>query len=253
MCAGVFVDPETAFIGLYAVRPEYQGLGIGIRMWQEVMDHVGERNAGLYAVADHIHTYRDLAGFRVEDSIRMIVYESDCILTTDDLVKAIGNVVVTEITEQFFDRVADYDHRVTHVDRRQLLRLIVDQKDTLSLVAFETSLSRPGGQEETEVRKVLGYLCIRVNNIGKAMAGPLYAENDAVAELLVSEAIKKFPIASQKGILFMTFDCSPGGIRIAEKLKLDYIEHLPRFFTRKIPVADFDRIYCISSPNFSPY
>lgn len=253
MCAGVFVDPDTAFIGLYAVRPEHQGLGIGIRMWQKIMEHVGDRNAGLYAVPEHLHTYRDLAGFSIEDPIKMIVYESDCILTTEDLVKAIGNVFVTEITDQTFDRVARYDRGVTYVDRSRLLRSNFNQKETLSLVAFETTRSRDGSDEASEVRKVVGYLSFRVNNIGKAMAGPLYADNDAVAELLMNEAICKFPVASAKGLLFMTFDSSPGGIRIAEKLKLDYSEHLPRLFTHKIPVADFDRIYCISSPNFSPY
>lgn len=254
MCAGVFVDPGVAFLGLYAVRPEFQGLGIGIKIWKAIMHHVGERNAGLYAVPEHLHTYRDLAGFSVQDSIRMIVYESDCLLTTQDLVKAIGNVLVTEITDQVFDRVARYDQSVAHVDRSHLLRLTFQQKDTLSLVAFETNCSRPGSESETnEVRKVVGYISFRLNNIGKAMAGPLYADNDAVAELLVNEAIQKFPIACSKGLLYMTLDSSPGGIRIAEKLKLDYSEHLPRLFRKAIPVADFNRIYCIFSPNFSPF
>lgn len=254
MCAGVFVDPSVAFIGLYAVRPEYQGLGIGIKIWQEIMDHIGDRNAGLYAVPEHLHTYRDLAGFSVQDSIRMIVYESDCLLTTEDLVKAIGNVFVTEITDHLMERVARYDQSVAQVDRSHLLRLTFHQKDTFSLVAFETNRSRLGSESETnEVRKVIGYLSFRLNNIGKAMLGPLYADNDAVAELLVYQMIQKFPIACSKGLLYMTLDSSPGGIRIAEKLKLDYSEHLPRLFTKSIPVADFNRIYCIFSPNFSPF
>ena len=254
MCAAVFVDPHVGFIGLYAVRPEYQRLGIGIRIWRRVMQHVGQRNAGLYAVPEHLHTYRDLAGFSVEDSIKMIVYESDGIGATDDLVKAIGNVVVAEITDQALERVARYDESVTRADRSQLLRATFRQKDSLSLVAFETNRSRLGSEEgRDEVRQVVGYLCFRVNNIGKAMAGPLYADNDAVAELLVSEAIAKFPVASAKGLLYMTLDCNAGGIRIAEKLKLDYGEHLPRLFTKAVAVADFDRIYCIHSPNFSPY
>ena len=253
MCAGVFVDPKVAFVGLYAVRPEFQGLGIGIKIWRTIMHHVSDRNAGLYAVPEHLHTYRDVAGFVLEDSRKMIVYESDCLLTTDDLVKAIGNVFVAEISEETEQRVMEYDESVTHANRSRLLHQTFRQEGSLSLVAFETSRSRPGSSETSEVRKVLGYLCLRVNNIGKAMAGPLYADNDGVAELLMSEAIARFPLATSKGLLYMTLDSSPGGIRIADKLKLDYGEHLPRLFTKEIPVADFDRIYCIHSPNFSPY
>ncbi len=68
MCAGVFVNPDTAFIGLYAVRPKYQKLGIGIRMWRQIKAHIGDRNAGLYAVPEHLVMYRDRAGFTHEDN-----------------------------------------------------------------------------------------------------------------------------------------------------------------------------------------
>lgn len=47
MCGGVFVHPSIAFIGLYAVRPEYHGKGIGIKIWKKVMEHIGGQNAGL--------------------------------------------------------------------------------------------------------------------------------------------------------------------------------------------------------------
>lgn len=255
MCAGVFVDPENAFVGLYAVRPELQGLGIGIQIWQQIMKHIGKKNAGLYAVADHLHTYRDLAGFSVEDSIKMIVYESDGICSTEDLVQSMGNVTVTEITDQFTDSVIEYDSKITYVNRDKLLRLTFGCKEILSLVAIETSCRlRSGSRDDAnEVKKIVGYLCFKTNNIGKAMAGPLYADNDAVAELLVKEAIEKYPAATVKGLLFMTLDSSFGAIRIAEKLKLQYGEHLPRLFTKNKVNADFDRIYCIHTPNFSPY
>lgn len=55
----MFVDPSVAFIGLYAVRPPLQGNGIGMNMWTKMMEHIGDGNAGLYAVPKHLKTYRD--------------------------------------------------------------------------------------------------------------------------------------------------------------------------------------------------
>lgn len=256
MCAGVFVDPETAFIGLYAVRPELQGKGIGIKIWNRIMAHINGKNAGLYAVPEHLHTYRDRAGFRVEDSIRMIVYEGDGPSSTEDLVHEVGNVGISEASEDLLHQIVSYDTKITYVDRSHLLRHTIREKDTVSLVAFETDQQRVGsakGNFDAASSRVLGYICMRTNNIGKAMVGPLYADNDAVAELLMNEALKRLPVASSRGLLFMTLDCNPGGIRIAEKLRLECNEHLPRFFTQKLADADFNHIYCIHTPNFSPY
>jgi len=49
----------VAFIGLYAVQSGYQGLGIGLKLFTKVMDHVGDSNVGLYSLPKHIPTYRD--------------------------------------------------------------------------------------------------------------------------------------------------------------------------------------------------
>lgn len=50
---------DTGFLGLYAVQPELQGRGIGLSMYNRVMQHFGDRNVGLYSLEKHLHTYRD--------------------------------------------------------------------------------------------------------------------------------------------------------------------------------------------------
>lgn len=42
-CAGVAAHPTCLFVGLYAVRKKYQGFGIGLKTFQAVMKHVGNR------------------------------------------------------------------------------------------------------------------------------------------------------------------------------------------------------------------
>lgn len=300
MCAGVFVDENVAFIGLYAVKPRYQGRGIGISIWNKLInDHIADKNVGLYAVPEHLTTYRDKAGFRHEDTIRMLVYECDQLPSKatgkvnlnafcDDLVKSLANVDLIIIrpedtlTEDLCKLLCDYDSSITYVNRTKLLHLTLKEKDTLSIIAFEklrlksgggNTLTNPGSNEPTNCFSVeqfvdhisqsnvpikcitiTGYIHIRTNNINKAMIGPLYANNDAIAELLVYQSLCSFSSKTvHRGILYMTHNSSAGGKRIAEKLKLTYCEDLPRFFKKSIPRADFDRIYCIHTPNFSPY
>lgn len=99
---------------------------------------------------------------------------------------------------------------------------------------------------------VLGYGCLRTNNIGKAMMGPLYATNDAAAELLMRKLFEALPGPFGQGLLYMTLDSNPGGERIADKLGLVKHEELPRFFLGEPYCgAQWEQVYCIHSPNFS--
>ncbi|CAG2177492.1 unnamed protein product, partial [Oppiella nova] len=215
MCAGVFVHPDTAFIGLYGVDPQYQKLGIGWQMWRKMMAHIGDRNAGLYAVPEHQSMYRDRAGFTHEDSRLMLLYESDSV-RTHTLVKNIDGIRVQRITDSIENLVIEYDREVHRFSRARLLPHVFREPDSMALVAID---------EYDD--SVVGYGCFRTNNIGKAMSGPLYANNDAVAELLVYKMIENFAIIETNGLLYMTLDSNPGGIRIAEKLGLHKHEELP--------------------------
>ncbi|XP_054164317.1 uncharacterized protein LOC128962023 [Oppia nitens] len=242
MCAGVFINPDTGFIGLYGVDPVYQKLGIGLNMWQKIMAHIGDRNAGLYAVPEHLVMYRDRAGFAREDSRQMVLYDGESVRLRD-LVKSMDGIRVEPIVgDQLVERVVDYDNRGVHrYSRSRLLPGVFREPDSVALVAVDEYDDQ-----------VVGYGCMRTNNIGKAMAGPVYANNDALAELLVYSLIDRFPTAQTRGLLFMTLDSNPGGIRIADKLGLGKQEQLPRFFNKFVYTdAQWDRVYCIHSPNFA--
>ncbi|XP_075678268.1 holothin acyltransferase-like isoform X2 [Dermatophagoides pteronyssinus] len=216
MCVGIFVHPTIAFIGLYGVQPELHGHGIGIAMWKRMMDHIGSLNAGLYAVPEHLTMYRDRAGFQNPDDLQLI-------------------------TAEWYNKVIDYDAHVHGYIRAKLLPHVLNEEGSAAFVA-----SNMTGE------KIFGYGCIRTNNIGKAMIGPLYADNDAIAELLMHYLFARLSTQFAKGLLYMTLDSNPGGERIAEKLALKQQEKIQRFFrSQPYDGADWDRVYCIHSPNFS--
>ncbi|KAI1283085.1 hypothetical protein HDE_12662 [Halotydeus destructor] len=243
MCAAVFACTDTAFVGLYAILPQFQGQGLGLELWTLCMQHVGNRNAGLYAVPSQVSTYRDKAGFRCEDSCKMLVYDGDAPLDSSKLVQVLPNVQLCHFDETLEDAVAAYDQGVVGYDRKLLLHETLREPDSLTLVA----------KGKLDNGSVVGYASFRTNNIGKCMVGPLYADNDAIAEFLVTTALASFGAAQSHGVLFMPLDGNSGGVTIATKLGLELHEDLPRFFTKHIPSASMDKIYCVHTPNFSPF
>lgn len=54
--------PNFAFLGLYIVRPEHRGQGIGLALWSHAMGHAGQRTIGLDGVEDQQDNYK-VSGF----------------------------------------------------------------------------------------------------------------------------------------------------------------------------------------------
>lgn len=50
-------SPEFAFLGLYIVRPDYRGRGIGLALWHHAVDHAETRIIGLDGVPDQQSNY----------------------------------------------------------------------------------------------------------------------------------------------------------------------------------------------------
>ena len=201
--------------------------------------------------------------FESEDVEESVTEEDEPVIYLNDLVKSMGNMNVLPILgkvsagsfelpsdedsidgQDLESAVIEYDERIIGYKRKKLLMSCFREKDSVSMVAVNKF-----------DQKIHGYICIRTNNIGKGMVGPLYAEDDGVAELLMNRATSELDCCLKKGLLFMPLDSNPGSLRMAEKMRLTKHEILPRFFTKGVPdwFIDYDRIYCIHSPNFSPF
>ena len=50
-------SPTFAFLGLYIVRPEFRGRGIGLELWAHAMMHAGSRTVGLDGVLEQQENY----------------------------------------------------------------------------------------------------------------------------------------------------------------------------------------------------
>ena len=297
MCVGTRFDPRSSFIGFYGVRPGFQGKGIGIRVWNRVMsylknkagtrdddgvgddddDHDDNVNIGLFSSPDQISTYKQKAGFVVEDVISMTLYESHGVDTcspsssstfcshgvdvdVDDDVSMLNGVKLltlhpvvpdsTLVPEQqkllLLSQVIQFDQRLMNgVDRSRLLSLTLCEPETVTLVAIDST-----------THQVIGYGSMKTTNYrdGRPLLAPLYADRYDVAVAIVKGLTDRSPGSKRNGFFSFGLHPNPDAERLAALFGLEAHLRAPRLFTRSaIGGVDVNKIYAIISPDVTPY
>ncbi|CAG2172022.1 unnamed protein product [Oppiella nova] len=212
VCGAPVTTHNSGFLGLYGVEKGFQNRGIGQKLFKLCLKHINTRNCGLHAVPEKLSMYEEKAGFGVREGVSMVVC-NDLPQNLEDLLKTINeNTRVDELNKENKDlltKIIEYDLKVHNERREKLLSLSLSKHDYNTFVAIDDK----SGQ-------LTGYGCIRLHNGGKGMIGPVYADNDTIAEVLIYNLIKSCIAAQTKGLLFMTISSSSGGIRIAQKLQI---------------------------------
>ena len=248
MCGGVTFDSRAAYIGFYATAPELHGLGIGIKTWRAVMDHIGtDSNIGLCAAPSQIKLYRDKGGFVHPDQTTMICTECDTLdLNVLNSVTP-ADIEINEFNDELLDEIVKFDENIVGYNRHQLISLGLKEEKTLALVATNTSTN-----------KVVGYGCLKWSNVNKAMLGPLYADTATTAETLLLRLLSdyKHENVSSSGLVWLLLDGNKTAVELCKRLDLKFSDkHSPRLYTKYVPQppVDVSKVYAIFSPDIAPY
>ena len=62
--SAVTYENKFGFLGFYIVKPEFRGLGYGLRLWKEAIKHLPNQNIGLDGVEDQQENYKK-SGFKL--------------------------------------------------------------------------------------------------------------------------------------------------------------------------------------------
>ena len=158
-CASPVTTHDTAFVGLYAVDPSYQKLGLGVKMFNKCMDNVGDRNCGLSAVPSKFSVYKDRAGFKVVEGRSMVVIQGKPLgiskLRSTNKLKSnyhLAKVTGAEHHEDLIKSIIVFDKTVHLDNREKLLRLTFAKPDTTTLAIVDSTCG-----------KIVGYGCIRLD------------------------------------------------------------------------------------------
>lgn len=270
---------DTAFIGFYGVDPQYQGLGIGRELWARSLGRLSENlNVGLYGVPEMVSKYKS-AGFVVEDSISMVVFESERgkgdqlkidILRDLDTLTSFDcslQVVDSKTEEKLIKKLIQYDSSIQGYPRDRLLRkyllnddapltlaIVKDHRLTPSQEGAPSSCTLSEAQRITSDEddfEILGFGCIRGDNNLGGMIGPIYANSNQICEILLKNLLLRYKLEPEYIYSVMPLTSNSFAVELLKTLGFREIEQCSRLFTKFVPSAPYSKVFYVHSPNFS--
>jgi ribosomal protein S18 acetylase RimI-like enzyme len=166
--AAVRFGENFGFLGLYIVRPEYRGRGIGQAVWAAGMAHLAGRNLGLNGVLEQVPKYEQ-SGFRVAHYITRYSGRGGG-------TRPAGLVPLHSMP---FEHIASYDAACFPARRDALLRKWITLPQSIALGAAGS-------------RGLTGYGVLRKSAYGYKV-GPLFADDAETAARLLAGLVATIP------------------------------------------------------------
>ncbi|CAL1276857.1 unnamed protein product [Larinioides sclopetarius] len=239
-CSAVLHHPDFAFVGMYCCLEKYRGCGVGKKVWDACMEHIGRRNAALNAVPGKLELYRDKGGFPiVETKWTCVVNETEDPINHETLSDQVPvGITIEPFQDAFLPAMSEYDFALVRYDRKQALELNCKEVDSKSLVAFKDG-------------KCVGFGTIKISCHNCGQVGPLYADDAAVAEVMLRRLIVSLPKA--KGFAMMTISTNSPANDFIKKIGCPTTEECPRLYRKEKIEVDTNKVFAQWDLNFSPY
>ncbi|CAG2103218.1 unnamed protein product [Medioppia subpectinata] len=219
---GVNLSPELSYGAMYAVRQEYQGLGIGSTLCDKLIVHFGDRNVCVYAGDQKMYNkYKDLYKFNAIPQRKRLIMKGKPVV--NGLTASIRGISLVDMNDKNIADVIEYDKQVCDgLDRSAQLRALNGRFENINSVAINDN------------NQVMGYCSVSETASGDPFVAPLYADNQQIAELLVGNCLQRITDWETKEIYYSCWDSNPESLEIANKLGLKPRKQIPIMFTKKI-------------------
>ncbi|XP_035205595.1 uncharacterized protein LOC118180634 isoform X2 [Stegodyphus dumicola] len=239
-CTAVINHDDLAFIGLYSVREKYRGLGIGSKIWNACMEHVGTRNVALNAAPGTLEMYRDKCAFPiVEDRWEILLNEINQSVSPANLSDQVPfGVRVQHCRESDLSLIYEFDFNLVGYKRDLVIKLTSQEQDTKTVVAIKDG-------------ECIGYGTIRKTCQGIGYVGPLYANDYSVAEVILRRLIVSAP--EMKGLFIGTDSNNAAANDLVKRLGCHVIGQCQRLYRREKVNVDTNKVFAFFSLNFSPF
>jgi len=222
-CVSAVAYGQTfGFLGLYIVRQEFRGRGLGMSLWRKGMNYLRGRNVGLDGVMEQQENYKK-SGFQLLH--RSVRYQGT---GTGDGKFDPGIVSLSEVP------IADllrYDELHFPDQRDRFLKKWVAQPNSLALGFV--------GDEELS-----GYGLLRRCRLGFKI-GPLFAEDGKIAESLFSALCGG---AEEDAPVFLDVpEPNLAAVRLAEQHRMEKTFETARMYTKGDPGLPFSKIFGVTT------
>lgn len=220
-CASaVAYDDSFGFFGLYVVKPEFRGTGVGMKLTEKCLEHLGKRNIGLDGVVENEKKYQKTMKFKsAYSNLRFEGIGGGEI--PDGLVR---------ISAVPFEKLLEYDRRMFPAPRSGFLKKWITQSDSYAFAKLEAE-------------KLKGYGVIRKCRKGYKI-GPLFADDQSIAEKIF-QALK----ASVPGetVYLDVPEPNKKAMELAEKYGMTIMFKTIRMYSLKKPDIWLDGVYGVTS------
>lgn len=214
---------EFGFLGFYITKPEYQGRGYGIQVWNKAIEYLGNQNIGLDGVVAQQENYKK-SGFKL--AYRNIRYEGKGNSMAENNLKDI-----VKLSDVPFEQLVEYDNNLFPAPRPQFLRLWIKQSEGLAL-----GLIHKGNLK--------GYGMVRKCQTGFKV-GPLFADNEIIAKKLFQ---KMRSFVGENALIFLDVpEVNKQAVALAEQYKMKPMFETARMYTKEPPKIDLNKVFGVST------
>lgn len=210
------------FLGFYIVKPDYRGMGYGFQIWNKGIKYLQGHNIGLDGVINQQENYKK-SGFK-------LAYKN--LRNQGFSIKSKKNFPHIHIfSDAYFSKLLEYDAKYFPSTRKAFLHNWTNLPDAQSLISLDNGNINGFGT----IRKCLeGY-----------KIGPLYAENENIAEELFLSLIS-FPEEGKK-VFLDTPEINKSALLLANKYKMQVVFETARMYTGDFPEIDIANIYGVTT------
>lgn len=225
--SAVAYNDHFGFIGLYIVRPEFRGRGLGLRIWQHAIAYLGQRNIGLDGVVEQQANYRK-SGFQL--AYRNIRFQGSAQTQMPNQVSANRAINVANLTDVPFEQLVAYDRQFFPASRTSFLHAWIAQPSAIALAAISEGRMR-------------GYGVLRPCREGRKI-GPLFADSETIAEQLFSALTAHCP---GETVALDVPEINATAIALAERHGLTSVFETARMYTGRPPDTPIDRLFGVTT------
>lgn len=221
--SGVAYDGSYGFLGLYIVKPEHRGKGYGLRIWDEAVAYLGERNIGLDGVLEQQANY-ERSGFTL--AYRNVRYEG-----RRPPVAPPPAADLVPLSTVPFEEVLRYDTACFPVERRGFLERWIAQPDCVAL-----GLRRGNS--------LAGFGVIRRCRSGYKV-GPLLADDAETADALFLGL--SADIEADAPLYLDTPEPNRDAVLLAERYAMQPSFETVRMYSRGEPKVELSKIFGVTT------
>jgi predicted N-acetyltransferase YhbS len=212
---------DFGFLGLYIVRSDLRGRGIGQRMWAAALDHLRTRTIGLDGVPAQQANYKRAGFLRAHSNVR---YRGEGIAARSSAMRA------EPLAHTLYEQVVAYDHHVFGIGREPFIRTWISQRGSAGFATLNAG-------------EVTGYGLLRPCRDGYKV-GPLFANGPDEAEVLLDDLVAG---AQGAPVYIDVPTANQAAVRIAEQRRLLPVFRTARMYRGPSSPLDVERIFGVTS------